>query len=223
MEMTRRFLIAPSVARLIRRECGSLQVTEGHFAAERGLHVHLDLEGCFLVLAGGERATIPADHGQALLESAAGKIVYERSRLRLGGAVEAMVDHFLVPGSLDLVQVTFDGPEAAAAFEPPVWFGQDISEVKNCDNQAIALHSLSLAIEVPVSDDVLNAVLDALEEQALENLLGREGFGPRLDTAPTPEAVPGVDTAGLHAVLSEMQGVPEAAEAGSGEAARLSA
>ncbi len=222
MEMTRRFLIAPSVARLIRRECGSMQVTEGHFAAERGLHVHLDLEGCFLVLAGGERASIPDDHGRALLESAAGRIVYERSRLRIG-AVEAMVDHFLVPGSLDLVQVAFDGPEAAAAFAAPVWFGQDISDVKNCDNQAIALHSLSLAIEVPVSDDVLNAVLDALEEQALENLLGREGFGPRLDAAPAAEPAPAADTAGLHAMLAEMQGRPEAAEAGSGEAARLSA
>jgi hypothetical protein len=222
MELTRRFLIAPSVARLIRRECGCVQVTEGHFAAERGLHVHLDPEGCFLVLADGARAVVPADHGRALLESAAGQIVYERSRLRIG-PVEAMVDHFLVPGSLDLVQVAFDGPEAAAAFEPPVWFGQDISGVKNCDNQAIALHSLSLAIEVPVSDDVLNAVLDALEEQALENLLGREGFGPRPDASSAGEPGPGVDTARLHAMLAEMQGPSQPAEAVPEEAARLTA
>ena len=44
MPMTRRFLIAPPLARLVHKEFAPARVTEGHFAphAERHTHVRLD-------------------------------------------------------------------------------------------------------------------------------------------------------------------------------------
>lgn len=92
MKNVRRFLIAPSVARLIRRNCGSVRTIEGHFAssAEQRIYVHLDPNKSSLVLTtpmpdgfAFDEAEIPRAHAEALIVSCPGKVVYERSQLKI--------------------------------------------------------------------------------------------------------------------------------------------
>ena len=78
MTIVRRFLLAPSFARLIRKERGSQRVTEGYFATQTGRNSHVLVENgtCHLVLVtpeeGGapteERTEVPRAHADALLD-----------------------------------------------------------------------------------------------------------------------------------------------------------
>src|SRR5918995_792173 len=58
MTIVRRFLLAPSFARLIRKERGSQRVTEGYFATQSGRNSHVLVENgqCHLVLVGPEES-----------------------------------------------------------------------------------------------------------------------------------------------------------------------
>lgn len=81
---------------------------------------------------------------------------------------------FAAPGPLAVVQVEFEHPGIGEAFAAPLWFGTEITDERNCDNQAIALHQLGLSVEMPISNEILDAVLDTLEEQQLRSMLGRD-------------------------------------------------
>ena len=52
MSTVRRFLVAPSLVRLIRKERGGARITEGHFAPQggRASYVRVDGQVCQLVL-----------------------------------------------------------------------------------------------------------------------------------------------------------------------------
>ena len=88
MAVARRFLIASSLTRLIRKERGSERVTEGHFApqSERQSHVRIEKGQAYLVLTSldGDVPTaedwtdVPRSHAEALLEVCPGTVVYER-------------------------------------------------------------------------------------------------------------------------------------------------
>src|SRR3954464_14196203 len=119
MKIVRRFLVAPALARLIRKERGSARVAEGYFPTQSGRNSHVSLEGgqCHLVLVtadpnGGpveERTEVPRAHADALFDVCAGRAIYDRARLSITGGREAFVDRFTVPGALDLVSVEFEG------------------------------------------------------------------------------------------------------------------
>jgi CYTH domain-containing protein len=172
MPVTRRFLIAPPLTRLIRKECGSERVTEGYFApqAERQSYVRLEKAQSYLVLTSSEaeaaedRTDLPRLHAQALLEACPGTAIFERSTLCLD-AHEALVDRFVTPGSLDLISVEFMTQVDAAAFLPPVWFGSEVTEDDSYSNRAMALSGLPPAPETQLSNAALDAVLDAVEGQ----------------------------------------------------------
>lgn len=206
MTTTRRYLLAPSIARLLARECGSIRIAEGHFATpERKLLVRTDGEECCLVLsadgdaeAGEQRVTIPEAQAEALLAVCGGTVVYERSRIAMDGGREVVIDRFVVPGSLDTVEVGFADRSEADGFKPPCWFGEEITGERNCDNQAIALHNLSLAVEVPLTNATLEAVLDLVDRRALSSMLGRDQRAPERAEAAAPE------TQGLHAAVAQM-------------------
>ena len=90
MKAVRRFLIAPSLSRLARRERGSARLTEGYFATQSGRNSHVLIEGsqCQLVLvvpgangvAAEERTDVPRAHADALLDVCAGRAVFDRTR-----------------------------------------------------------------------------------------------------------------------------------------------
>ena len=173
MTVIRRFLLAPSFARLVRKERGSARVTEGYFPTQSGRNSHVLVESgqCHLVLvtpddgaASEERTEVPRPHADALLDVCGGKTVYERTRVSLGGR-EALVDRITHPGALDLASVEFESRDEAAAFHAPAWFGPEVTAEAAFDRRAIALEGLPAVGEVPLSNAALEALLDVLEDR----------------------------------------------------------
>jgi CYTH domain-containing protein len=172
MSLTRRFLIAPSLARLIHRDCAGSRVSEGYFANQSGRTSSVRLEGDTgsLILVdrtpeGGaieERTEVPPAHAAALLDVAPGKIAFARTRLNVSGR-ELWIDRFMTPGVLDLVIVQFETAEHAAAFAPLEWFGLEVTKDAAYQSRSLALEGLPQAPSVPVTNGTVDAVLDALE------------------------------------------------------------
>jgi CYTH domain-containing protein len=181
MAVARRFLIASSLTRLIRKERGSERVTEGHFApqAERQAQVRIEKGQAYLVLTSldGDVPTaedwtdVPRSHAEALLEVCPGTVVFERSRVRLRNH-EALVDRFITPGALDVVTVEFASPADADAFLPPVWFGSEVTGDDSYTNRMIAVVGRPRAPEAPLSNAALETALDLLEGGGEEGMFG---------------------------------------------------
>ena len=177
MAIARRFLIASSLTRLIRKERGSERVTEGHFPpqAERQSHVRLEKGQCYLVLtsrdgemdAAEDWTDVPRSHAEALLDVCPGTAVFERSRLRTGDH-EALIDRFIAPAPLDIVSVEFATRGHADAFVPPVWFGAEVTGDDSYTNRGIAISGRPDAPDTPLSNDALEIALDLLESYAGE-------------------------------------------------------
>ena len=172
MGLTRRFLIAPSLSRLIRKERGSSKRTEGYFVPQATSVSFVRMEGadCHLVLAttdGEQRTTeqhteVPGAHGNALLDVCNGKISYERTTLPVDG-VDARIDRFLSPAGLDVVSVAFDDTAAARAFTPPGWFGDEVSGETAFEPVTVATGGPPPRLETTPSNAALDAVLDLVE------------------------------------------------------------
>jgi CYTH domain-containing protein len=171
MITTRRYLIASSLARLIRKERGGNRLTEGHFPnqADRSSFVVIDGDKGSLVLvtSGGggpveERTDVPRTHAEALLDVTPGKVDYVRSALSIGSR-EVRIDRFVTPGPLDLITVDFDKEEDSRDFRPLPWFGPEVTGEAGYQNRSIALEGLPPALDVPLSNAALNTLLDTLE------------------------------------------------------------
>ena len=190
MSVVRRFLVAPSLVRLLRKERGGSRVTEGYFAPQAGRTSFVRLQGtnCFLVLMTGaegamaeERTEVPRAHGDALLDVCQGRAVYERTTVSLGGAVEALVDRYVRPSGLDIVSLVFPDAAAAQNFTPPVWFGAEVTTDKAYDGQSIALTGVPSPGDIPLSNAALDAVLDLIEPRFGSN---RQPFAPSKPVSP---------------------------------------
>jgi hypothetical protein len=177
----------------------SSSVTEGYFPNQSGRQSHVLVEGsqCHLVLVtpgnGGapteERTEVPRGHADALLDVCAGKAVYDRSRVAIGGGRDAFIDHLVTPGALDLVTLEFDDEAEAGRFQPAPWFGPDVSGRDGYDNRAIALQGLPGGTDVAISNAALEALLDTLENRGMSRFAlpprpaaAGEGGGEVLDT-----------------------------------------
>ncbi|GJD73773.1 CYTH domain-containing protein [Methylobacterium goesingense] len=179
MSLVRRFLVAPALVRLIRKERGAARISEGYFAPQAGRvsYVRVDGQTCHLVLVTSapdgttseERTDVPRAHGDALMDVCSGKAAYDRTGIALGGGREALVDRYSVPGELDLLSVSFDGPDEAGGFAVPAWFGPEVSGDAAYDRHAIALQGPPQPGEIALSNAALDAVLDLVEP--------RFGFG----------------------------------------------
>lgn len=200
MSVVRRFLVAPSLVRLIRKERGGSRITEGYFAPQAGRtsYVRVDGQNCHLVLvttgadgvSSEERTDVPRAHGDALLDVCSGKAAYDRAVVALGNGREALVDRYVTPGALDLLSVVFDEPGQASSFAPPAWFGEEVSEDTAYDRHAVAIQGPPQSAEVALSNAALEALLDLLEP--------RFGFG-RFNAPPPPSPKAGEDEAALRA------------------------
>jgi CYTH domain-containing protein len=172
MAHRRRFLIASSLARLIRRERPGTRVTEGYFPDQPGRSSHVQVEGDkgSLILVSGmpgeapaeERTEVPAAHAAALLDIVPGKVEYARSRLAIADH-EIWIDRFITPGPLDLVSVEFEREDDAMGFSPPPWFGPEVTDEAAYQNRAITLGTLPKPAEPVLSNGALDSLLDALE------------------------------------------------------------
>jgi CYTH domain-containing protein len=173
MSQTRRFLVASSLARLIRKERGGNRVTEGYFPnqADRSSYVYLDGDQSSLVLITTgpgmpveERTDVPRAHAEALLDVTPGKVDYVRSVLTVGNH-DIRVSRFVTPGPLDLISVEFERDEDARDFRAPSWFGPEVTADQAYYNRSIALDGLPQAPEIPLTNAALNTLLDIFENR----------------------------------------------------------
>lgn len=208
MKQQRRFALAPSLLRLIRRERPGIRIVEGHFPdqSDRRSHVRLEGERCELVLesvrdgvvTGEERTEVSRAQGEVLLDVCAGKVSYERMRLDTGEGPIVVVDRYLSPLVAGLVRIVFETTEEANAFVPPPWCGPEIAAQDPIEPRALALGARPKTFEGPIGDGALDALLDLLDglapryagrgrDDAVLNALKRLA---RPETAPPPAPGP---------------------------------
>ncbi|WP_457093557.1 hypothetical protein [Microvirga sp. P5_D2] len=202
--MLRLFIIAPSVARLLRMERSGERVIEGYFPdqPQRSTFVRIEETRSSLILevgkgAGAEEPTIlPLAHGQALLAVSQGQVEYVRTRLSIGSH-EIQALHFVRPGPLDLVVVA-STPENGQNLPLLPWFGPDVSAKPAYQRRRLALDGQPDASELDVSNAALNSLLDLLEDRFTTWPLPGQGAEP---DAPAADAsrrlerhVPGLET-----------------------------
>jgi CYTH domain-containing protein len=171
MPISRRFLVASSIVRLLARARGDYRIVEGYFSNQpgRNSHVTLAAETGTLVLETGademrkeERTDIPKPHAEALLDVASGLLEYARSRLTNQGC-ELFLDRFEYPPGLHLVTVAAEDAETASRFQPLLWLGDEVTSDPAYQNRAMALEEPPAVQDVPLSNGALDQFLDLLE------------------------------------------------------------
>jgi CYTH domain-containing protein len=174
MRITRRFLLAPSLARLIEKERAGHRVTEGYFPDQpRGstcVRLEEGIGSLILVRHGsGERAEevtdLPQGHAEALLDLAQGCVAYRHIPLRIHFN-RVQVCRFTAPESLDLVLVEFERDEHACGFQPLMWFGPEVTTNPSYQNRSLALLGFPQELAVELTDGALNSLIDTLEQGA---------------------------------------------------------
>jgi hypothetical protein len=169
--MQRLFVIAPSLARLIRKERGGERVLEGYFPDQphHSTYVQIQKTHSSLILEAGsekapeERADLPPIHAQALLAVSQGQLEYLSISLSIGSH-EIQVLHFNRPGPFDLVAIA-NAPEDGQDFPPLPWFGPEVSAEPAYQRRRLALEGAPEAPEVDVTNAALNSLLDLLEDR----------------------------------------------------------
>jgi hypothetical protein len=118
-----------------------------------------------------ERTDIPPAHAEALLAVCAGRLTLERSALGIDdGGAEVLIERIIEPGPLNTVTVEFHNEEEAEAFTPPAWFGHEITTEPSFGRQVISFNQMPDVGEVPLSDGIVEAVLDVLRAERTTGL-----------------------------------------------------
>src|SRR5215211_2387480 len=178
----RRFLVASSLARLIRKERGMAgRIVEGYFPArpDRDHFVSIEPGHAYLVLApvGGsgeeERTEVPRSQAEALLAVCAGKVGFERTIVPLRNGKQVLLQRFIAPGSLDLLSIEFAAGEDGDGFVPPAWFGPEVTQNPAYHRGSLARAGLPAPEDIPLSNTMLEELLDLLEEGTIAAQLGR--------------------------------------------------
>jgi len=199
----RRFLVASSLARLIRKEQGiSGRIVEGYFPdrPDQEHYVSIEPDHAYLVLAPvggageGERTEVPRSQAEALLAVCAGKVGFEGTILPLRDGKQALLQRFVAPGPLDLLSVEFAADDEADGFVPPAWFGPEVTQNPAYHRGSLARTGLPASEDIPLSNTMLEELLDLLEESTIAAQLGR-GASPsvpdnRSAQGPSEGAVP---------------------------------
>jgi CYTH domain-containing protein len=167
----RLFVIAPSLARLIRNERGGERVLEGYFPDQpiRSTYVQIEETRSSLILEAGadeaseERTDLPPAHAQALLAVSQGQVEYLRTSLPIGSR-EIQAFHFVRPGPLDLVAVASTSEEGQD-LHPLPWFGPEVSAEPTYQHRRLAFEGAPEPPEVEVTNAALNSLLDLLEDR----------------------------------------------------------
>lgn len=156
MEIERKFLLSgvPPTMRFARRQ----PIRQGYLALDGDTEVRIRIspKGAVLTIKSGsggvrveEEITLQARQAEALWELTEGRRVQKtRRHVRLAGAgsdaeLVAEVDEYA--GSLDglvVVEVEFPDEDAAAGFEPPAWFGRELTGDWRYANRSLASDGL---------------------------------------------------------------------------------
>jgi CYTH domain-containing protein len=171
MPMQRLFIIAPSLARLIRKDRGGERVIEGYFPDQQQHRTFVQVEearSSLILEAGGDAATeeqtdLPLAHAQALLAVSQGQVEYVRTRLAIGSH-DLQALHVVRPGPIDLIAIAVPSQDEQD-FHPLPWFGPEVSAEPAYQRRRLALDGAPTAPEIDFTDAALNSLLDLLEDQ----------------------------------------------------------
>jgi hypothetical protein len=130
---------------------------------------------------------------EALLDLAAGGVNSHQINMSLGPRT-ASISRIMAPGVLDLIAVGFEHEEQARVFEPPAWFGPEVTADPSYQNRSLAIAGLPGVPEVELTDRALDSLLDGLEVGSTSSRLPIE---PSALTAPPPATDAAEDTEDL--------------------------
>lgn len=146
IEIERKFLLdgLPATMRYARREA----IRQGYVALDGDTEVRIRITPTAAVLTikaghGGvrveEELRLDSRQADALWRLTDGRRVEKaRRRVRAGGAV---VEIDVYAGALDglvVAEVEFDDEQSARAFEPPPWFGREVTDDRRYANRSLA-------------------------------------------------------------------------------------
>ncbi|MEA2142588.1 MAG: adenylate cyclase [Solirubrobacteraceae bacterium] len=152
MEIERKFLLSevPPTMRFARRE----PIRQGYLALDGDTEVRLRItpKGALMTIKAGrggvrveEEIPLQARQAEALWELTEGRRVQKsRRRVRLAGPAEGPELHVEVDeyaGALDglvVAEVEFPDEATARGFEPPAWFGRELSDDWRYANRSLA-------------------------------------------------------------------------------------
>lgn len=150
VEIERKFLadaesVVPAMASVVR----STAMRQGYIAVDRGVTVRLritDDRAVLTVKAGTSIARtevevdLDRDEAEALWPSTAGRRIEKvRHEIPIGSGLLAELDVYA--GSLEglfTIEVEFDSVDEAASFEPPAWFGREVTSEPGWSNAALS-------------------------------------------------------------------------------------
>jgi CYTH domain-containing protein len=177
MKNARRFLVSPCIARLIARDRGfNRQIVEGYLSSQPGKDqlIRLEADQAHFVLSGQDPAgdlveklaPLPREHAEALFGLCVGQISYDRLHLPSQGGLSHAIqlDRVVYPSSFDLITVEFDDIQQAETFQVPTWFGPEVTTEFTYEWRYIALNGLQSNLEMPLSSQQIEAVLDLLDQ-----------------------------------------------------------
>jgi len=176
MSTTRVFLLASALARLIEKERGGDLVRQGFFPDRTGRSAHVQVAGetGHLILVSQpstspleEPAEISRAQAEALLDLTAGRTEYLSIPINIS-SYSAIIQRFVTPVTFDLISVAFKHDKAARKFQPPVWFGPEVTSEPTYQVRSLALTGLPSTPEVEVTNEALNSLLDTLGDRAGE-------------------------------------------------------
>lgn len=147
-EIERKFVVAELPGEAVLGPGSRLR--QGYLAEDGGVQVRVRIteHSAVLTVKAGRglvrtevEATIALDQADALWPHTEGRRV-EKVRHRVAvGHLTADVDVYEGPlAGLCTAEVEFASPDEAAAFEPPRWFGRDVTEEPGWDNASLARH-----------------------------------------------------------------------------------
>ncbi len=152
MEIERKFLLSgvPPTMRFARREA----IRQGYLALDGDTEVRLRItpDGAVLTIKSGrggvrveEEIALQTPQAEALWELTEGRRVQKaRRKVRLAGPADgpeliAEVDEY--SGALDglvVVEVEFPDEATSRGFEPPAWFGRELTDDRRYANRSLA-------------------------------------------------------------------------------------
>jgi CYTH domain-containing protein len=129
-------------------------------------------------------AEISMRQAEALLTLCAGRIEYLSIVIAIGSQ-GASIQRVIAPGPLDLISMAFRDHKTARKFQPPAWFGPEVSADASYRLRSIALAGQPAVPEVEVTNAALISLLDTLDHQDHEAEPRQTG---RVQAAAPPEA-----------------------------------
>jgi hypothetical protein len=131
-----------------------------------------------------DAAEISPRQAEALLALCAGRVEYLSIAIGIGSH-GASIQRFVAPGRLDLISMAFRDDKTAGQFQPPAWFGSEVSADPSYRLRSFALVGPPAVPEVEVTNAALISLLDTLDHRDHEAEPRPTG---RVQAALSPEA-----------------------------------